>query len=143
MKNYDEYQKFMRYKYSSHSFSIFTTLWIVNYFFSFILDIQWAESQHLETLLLIFIAVAYFLFMNTYRGSYFTKSQSPIFYSVLFFVLSILNIRLSFSPYTSLIINGQVTSNVINLAAGAIWLTIPIAYIARIIVEKKRNSNDD
>lgn len=139
MNKFDEYQKFMRYKHGAQAFFLFLFLWVVNFFSSVVLEVQWAETQHTETALLVFAAVAYSIVRNIYHGAYFTKRQSPIFYSLLFLVTGILNIWTSLSPYTPLIENGKLTFNSIIFFTGFIWLSIPLTYLVRSVVEKVRD----
>lgn len=142
MKNFDEYQRLMRYKYGYHSFLIILVLGVLNFNINLFIDIQWAETQPLEFMLLIFIAVGYSIVMNIYKGAYFTKHQNSKMYAIIFFLLGLVNIYLSSSPYSPLIIDGRLSSNSIMLVSGMLWISIPIAYLTRVIVEKRRESSD-
>ncbi|OJF90777.1 hypothetical protein [Alkalibacterium sp. 20] len=143
MTNYDEYQKFMRYKYGYHSFAIILILTVLNFNLDLIFNLQWAETKSLEFMLLIFLAIGYSIVMNIYKGAYFSKKQNPKIYAVIFFFLGLANIYLSFSPYSPLISDGLVTSNSMMLVSGLLWISIPVAYLTRIIVEKKRDEKDN
>lgn len=84
MKYYDEYQKFMRYKYGHHAFAIVLTLTILNMIISSAYDIQWAQTKEIESIVIIVLAVFYAIIMSIYRGAYFAKWENPIFYSIIF-----------------------------------------------------------
>lgn len=142
MTGYDEYQKLMRYKYGYHSFMIILVLSIINFNLTVFMELQWAESKSLEFMLLIFLAIGYSIVMNIYKGAYFAKHQNSKMYTVFFFLLGIANIYLSSSPYSPLITDGLVTLNSIMLISGMLWISIPVAYLTRIFVEKRRASKE-
>ncbi|WP_368645392.1 hypothetical protein AB4027_11125 [Alkalibacterium putridalgicola] len=142
MDNFDEYQKLMRYKYGYHSFFIIVALSIINFNLELFYDIQWAETKSLEFMLFIFLAAGYSIVMNVYKGAYFTKKQNSNMYAVIFLFIGIANFYLSISPYSPLIIDGLLTSNIIKLVNGLIWTSLPVAYFTRQLVDKKRNEND-
>lgn len=142
MTGYDEYQKLMRYKYGYHSFMIILVLSIINFNLTVFMELQWAESKSLEFMLLIFLAIGYSIVMNIYKGAYFAKHQNSKMYAFIFFLLGIANIYLSSSPYSPLITDGLVTLNSIMLISGMLWISIPVAYLTRIFVEKRRASKE-
>lgn len=142
MTNYDEYQKFIRYKYGHHSFLLVLILVFINSWLSLFRDIQWAETKELETMLLIFIAVIYSIVMNTYHGAYFNRKQSPKIYAFIFFILGIVNIYLALSPYTPLIVDRKVTLHSLTGVSAILWLSIPAAYLMRRFVDIKREKED-
>ena len=57
MKQYDEYQKFMRYKYGYYSFMTLILLIVSNYILGLIFEVQWAQTKELETIIITFITV--------------------------------------------------------------------------------------
>ncbi len=142
MKYYDEYQKLLRYKYGYHSFLIIIVLSVINFNLTLFMDTQWAETKYLEFMLLLFFAAGYSIVMNVYKGSYFTRHQSVKMYSV-FFLLGLVNLYLSSSPYSPLIKDGLITSNSIMFVNALIFISMPIAFLSRIVVEKRLNSDDD
>ncbi|MDZ7836363.1 MAG: hypothetical protein U5K84_14515 [Alkalibacterium sp.] len=139
MKNFDEYQKFMRYKYGYQAFGIVLVLTLINYFMSLFMSLL-GETRELETMVIVLIAIMYSLIMYIYKGAYFTKKQNHKLYAVIFFLIGVLNIFNSLSPYTPLIADGKITSNFLILIAGILWLSIPATYVTRMVVEKKRAS---
>ncbi|WP_143009229.1 hypothetical protein [Alkalibacterium thalassium] len=50
---------------------------------------------------------------------------------------------LSFSPHTPMIVDGQLTFNVMMLMSGIVWLAIPITYFVKLVVEKRRDAKED
>lgn len=142
MDQFDEYQKLMRYKYGAYSFIFLMVLIMINYFLSLFLEIQWAETKELEFLLLLFIALGYFIVMSVYKGAFFYQKYKPTVYSFVYFLLGLMNIYLSFSPDFLLITDGLVSFNIIMLLSGLIWFLIPAAYFTRVLVEKRRDLND-
>lgn len=142
MINYDEYQKFMRYKHGHHAFILVLILVLINFWFTLFRDLQWAETKELETILLIFVAVIYSVVMNIYHGAYFNRKQSPQLYALLFFGLGLLNLYLAFSPYRPLIVDGQVTMNIIMVVNGVFFILIPAVYMTRVLVDKLRKKDD-
>ncbi|WP_423190216.1 hypothetical protein ACO1PF_04930 [Alkalibacterium sp. f15] len=143
MNQFDEYQKFMRYKYGYHSFFIIVALSIINFNLELFYDIQWAETKSLEFILFIFLAVGYSIVMNVYKGAYFTKKQNSNVYAFIFLFIGLANFYLSTSPYSPLMIDGLLTSNNIMLVNGLIWTSIPSAYFTRILVEKRREREEN
>lgn len=145
MNQYDEYQKQMRYKYDSHAFMILIVLVFANFMFTYFNDFHWADPIGLEYLVLCFVAVTYSVLMYIYRGAYFTKRQNGKLYAGLFFVIGLLNIYTSFSPYSPAVVaDGKLTFNVIMPFSGMLFMLISLAYVAKLLSEKrKENSEDD
>lgn len=142
MTNYDEYQKFIRYKYGHHAFLLVLVLVLINFWFSLFRDLQWAETKELEIILLIFVAVIYSVLMNIYHGAYFTRKQSPQLYSLLFFGSGLLNLYLALSPYRPLIVDGQITMNSIMVVNGIFLILIPAAYMTKVLVDIRREKDE-
>lgn len=138
MDPFDEYQRSLRHKYGYHSFLIIFVLGIINFNLHLFFDFQWGETQSLEFVLLLFFGVAYSIVMNIYNGAYFPKKQKALRLTLLFGFAGISNIYLSFSPHSPLIINGLLTTNSFMLVSGLVWLSIPSAYLTRILMEKKQ-----
>ncbi|GEK91120.1 hypothetical protein AKA01nite_07420 [Alkalibacterium kapii] len=84
MNQFDEYQKLIRYKFGTYSFVLLAVLIFLNYFLTFIFEIQWAETKELEFMLIAFISVLYLTAMSVYKGAYFKKSIN-LLYMYLFF----------------------------------------------------------
>lgn len=143
MNQFDEYQKSLRHKYGYHSFMIILVLAITNFSLHLFYDFQWGETQSLEFILLLFLAIAYSIFMNVYKGAYFPKNEKAVRLTLLLCFGGIFNIYLSFSPHSPLIVNGLLTTNSVILVSGLIWLSIPSAYFTRILVEKRREREEN
>ncbi|PRY76201.1 hypothetical protein [Alkalibacterium olivapovliticus] len=142
MTGYDEYQKLMRYKYGSHSFTILLVLMFLNFTLSTYFDTQWAETKDMEYILLAYPAIYYSFITQIYHGAYFKKQQlstlNVLFLGLfgLFFILPPL-----FSQ-TALIADGRVTSDIVFPLLGFMWLCGSIAYLIRRLVEKRSISKD-
>lgn len=112
---------------------------MINYFLSSFLEIQWAESKELEFVLLIFIALGYFMMKSIYKGAYFYNKSNPTVFAVIFLLLGLANIYLSSSSLrTPMIVDGLVTFNSIMLVSGLLWISIPVAHFTRVLVDKRR-----
>lgn len=42
-----------------------------------------------------------------------------------------------------MIVDGQLTFNVMMLMSGIVWLAIPITYFVKLVVEKRRDAKED
>ena len=142
MDQFDEYQKLMRYKYGYQSFFVTIVLSIVNFNLDLFFDIQWAETKSLEFMLIIFISIGYSIVMNVYKGAYFAKHQNPVRFTAVFFILGIANIIISSSPHSPLISDGLITLNSVVVVYGLIWTAVPLAYLTRMLVDKRRELKD-
>lgn len=69
MKQYDEYQKFMRYKYGYYSFMTLILLIVSNYILGLIFEVQWAQTKELETIIITFITVLFFINISVYHNA--------------------------------------------------------------------------
>ncbi|GEK91119.1 hypothetical protein [Alkalibacterium kapii] len=139
MDGFDEYQKLIRYQYGTYSFILLSVLTFVNYFLSFIFEIQWAETKELEFILLAFGTAVYFVAMSVYKGAYFRKKQRPKVNVFLFTLIGLAHIYLSISYSTPIILEGYVTFNSITLVPGLLFISIPLAYLTRVAVEKRND----
>lgn len=143
MTNYDEYQKYMRYKYDSHAFKFLLFLVFINFAMGTYTDFQWAETSGLEHLILSFIAVIYSVIMYIYHGAYFNKKQNGKLYAGLFFAIGLLSLITGFSPYSPIIVDGKITSNIIMPLNGAMFVLISVAYLLKIFVEKRNDVKEE
>lgn len=69
IKQYDEYQKFMRYKYGYYSFMTLILLIVSNYILGLIFEVQWAQTKELETIIITFITVLFFINISVYHNA--------------------------------------------------------------------------
>ncbi|MCC5890890.1 MAG: hypothetical protein JJU01_09980, partial [Alkalibacterium sp.] len=118
-------------------------LGMINFSLHLFYDFQWAQTQGLEFLLLLFLAVTYSLVMNIYKGSYFHKKQKASRYALLALFIGLSHTYLSLSPHSPLLINGLLTANSIMLVSGLIWLSTFAAYFTRVLVEKRRDREEN
>ena len=142
MTNFDEYQKLLRYKHGHHAFLITMFLMFTNFIIDLSSDFQWAETKELESIIFMFVGIIYSVALNTYHGAYFDKKQNPKKYALIFFLLGIMNLYLTFSSSHSLLVDGRVSKNTIMAFSAVLWLSIPAAYILRKLVEKIRKEED-
>lgn len=130
--DYDDKQRFYRYKHGHHAF----VLTIVLLFVNGLLDLQWGETVHIETMLLLLTAFLYFTVMNVYYGAHFRKNDKPLWSNISFFILALFYIGQVLSRDDEMISNGKVSFKAVTLAIGICFLSIPLMYSIRIMVEK-------
>lgn len=139
LDDYDEKQRFYRYKHGHHAFLLIIILLFVNGIFGTTLDFQWGETVHIENMLLTLISFLYFTGMNVYRGAHFRKSDNPKWSNLSFLVLALLQIFQVVSRDEGVMTDGKVSFTAINLAIGICFLSVPLLYYIRIIIEKINN----
>ncbi|WP_208559198.1 hypothetical protein [Marinilactibacillus kalidii] len=142
MKNYDEYQKFLRYKYGSESFIIVLFLTFINFSVHLFSDRKWAENQSLEMMLLVFIAIIYSAVRMIYSGAYFKKKQNGPFIAITFALIGFCNLYLVFTSNFPIIENNILTYDVMKLVSSIFFLSLSLAYFVRTLVEKRLEKND-
>ena len=67
MKKYDEYQKFMRYKYGYYSFNSLIFLVVFNYLIGLFFNFHWAITKELEIIILLIMIALFFINMMIKR----------------------------------------------------------------------------
>ncbi|WP_301426262.1 hypothetical protein [Carnobacterium sp.] len=146
MKQYDEYQKFMRYKYGYYSFMTLILLIVSNYILGLIFEVQWAQTKELETIIITFITVLFFINISVYHNAYFRKNEDKKGSIIVLLFLGIFNI---FVAYQSLgvypedfILNGKIGEGLIQFFSGLMFLSIPITYFIRDKIDKKRSAKE-
>lgn len=146
MKQYDEYQKFMRYKYGYYSFMTLILLIVSNYILGLIFEVQWAQTKELETIIITFITVLFFINISVYHNAYFRKNEDKKGSIIGLLFLGIFNI---FVAYQSLgvypedfILNGKIGEGLIQFFSGIMFLSIPITYFIRDKIDKKRSAKE-
>lgn len=146
MKQYDEYQKFMRYKYGYYSFMTLILLIVSNYILGLIFEVQWAQTKELETIIITLITVLFFINISVYHNAYFRKNEDKKGSIIGLLFLGIFNI---FVAYQSLgvypedfILNGKIGEGLIQFFSGLMFLSIPITYFIRDKIDKKRSAKE-
>ena len=142
MTHFDEYQRFLRYKYGFYSFNILLGLFALNLFLGMVMEIQCGETRELEYILLVFSAVSFFIIVNTFKGSFFQKKENPNVLAFIFFFMGLAQIYLSLSPNSPIIVDNQVTTNSFILLGGVTWLSLAIAYLVRVFIDQKRDKKE-
>lgn len=140
MTHFDEYQRFLRYKYGFHSFLIVVVLSAFNFSMSSIWSIQWAETKEAEYLFLLSIAVFYSFIMSIYKGAYFHKNETPAFTIPLFLLSSFLYLDTSLS--SPLLSDGKLTMRGLYLLFAIMWFSGAILYVVKALIDKRRDKND-
>lgn len=114
----------------------------INYTLSTFLDLQWAETKELEYILLVYPAFFYSTITHIYHGAYYKKHQMSTL-NTFFLALSGLFITLiSLSETEPLILDGQVTSDIIFPLLGLLWLTSSVTYLVKRILDKRRAAEE-
>lgn len=139
MNGFDEYQRLLRYKYGYHSFGILFTLLAVNHF----VDYQWAQSTEEETMILAGVVANYFMVRLVFGGAYYGKRENPIFASLVAFVPGLLHLSAYLTGNSVLFENGRLADNAFVFFSALFWLSIPVTYAVRAVVDKLRERKED
>lgn len=143
MKDYDEYQKIMRYKYGYYSLNLLLVLLMINLILKFLLDSQWDETKELETLFIIGIVGLFFSGLTVYHNADFGKNDNVrwnlladillgIFYTIMFLPTAIDNPK-------NFVVNGKLTYDSFYILLGMIFFTRPVIYFIRKGIDKLRD----
>ncbi|AEB28888.1 hypothetical protein CAR_c01370 [Carnobacterium sp. 17-4] len=142
MKKYDEYQKFMRYKYGYYSFNSLIALIVFNYLIGLFFNFHWATTKELEIIIIIIMIALFFINACVYKNAYFYKHDDKKSYSWLFFIIGVISLYTNFQTFLispeKIILNGKVGSGVIPLFSGLIFLSISVTYFIRNRIDKNR-----
>lgn len=137
MREYDEYQKFIRYKNGAQAFWFLAILLFLNSFLNRI-NVQWGENYSIETLFLLEISIGYYVLKNTYQGAFFDKYENPKKQSLYSFLWGLIYLYLTYSPSFTVFINGKISQDFLHLFVGIICLAIPMVFFIRTMVDKSR-----
>ncbi|GAB2499822.1 hypothetical protein GCM10008929_20490 [Alkalibacterium psychrotolerans] len=139
MKQYDEYQKYYNYKYGSHSFNILMLSILINSSLA-TFEIQWAETRELEYALLVFPALYYSLLMNIYKGSYYKKNSLSALNSFFLGLWGVIfSLWIIFMGPDILSSSGQVTSGIVPLLLGLMWVCGATVHAIASLIENKKD----
>ena len=143
MKQYDEYQKLMRYKYGYYSFILLVGLLILNTLLGITFDTQWGETKEIETLVIMFLVMLFFVILSVFHNAYFRKNDNVKGYIWLFLITGIFNFYVSFEiggfEMSNISTSGKVSSENVQTIGNLIWLAIPITYFIRNAIDKRRD----
>lgn len=139
MREYDEYQKFLRYKYGYHSFVILFSLLAINHF----VDYQWAYSKENEIQILVWVTSIYFVVRLTFSGAYFGKRDNPLLANLFVSVPGLLYLSDYLTGHSVLFENGRLAAGSIWFFIALFWLSIPLTYAIRTVVDKLRERKED
>lgn len=140
MNNYDEYQRFMRYRSSYYSFFLITLLLLVNYFVTEVKGFQWAEDGSVELLFIILIPVTFMNIANTWQGAHFNRKEKPWRSNIIVLALGMLYVLLALSSESmqdkGLLYDGKLTFVAAQSMLGLTWIAIPATYFVRKLWDK-------
>ena len=146
MKQYDEYQKFMRYKYGYYSFMTLILLIVSNYILGLIFEVQWAQTKELETIIITLITVLFFINISVYHNAYFRNNEDKKGSIIGLLFLGIFNIFVAYQSLSvypeDFILNGKIGEGLIQFFSGLMFLSIPITYFIRDKIDKKRSARE-
>ncbi|WP_028274690.1 DUF6773 family protein [Atopococcus tabaci] len=137
MREYDEYQKFIRYKNGTQAFLLLSILLFLNSLLNS-LNVQWGETYSIETLFLLEISIGYYVLKNTYQGAFFDKYENPKRQSLYSFLWGLIYLYLVHSPSFAIFIDGKISQDFLHLFVGIICLAIPMVFLIRTMVDKSR-----
>ena len=133
-------RNYKRYRNGFHAFRILVTLYLGNLVLNDLSGIAWAETQRLESTIIIILSVTCMTVLNVYTGAHFAKWENPIIISIISTIAGILFLSSTISPYLPIIENGKLTMHATSLFVGINFLTIPVTYLVKISVEKIKDA---
>jgi len=143
MKQYDEYQKLMRYKYGYYSFISLIGLIMLNYFLGLSPNLQWGATKELEILIILFLVVLFFINISIYHHAYFRKNDNKKGISLLFLLTGLFSLYITFLIMPEeIIIDEKIGSGAISLFSGLLFLSIPITTFIRNRIDKKMEKKE-
>ncbi|WP_414839583.1 hypothetical protein [Carnobacterium sp. TMP28] len=146
MKQYDEYQKLMRYKYGYYSFISLISLIMLNYFLGLFPNLQWAATKELEIMIILFLVVLFFINISIYHHAYFRKIDNKNRISWLFLIMGLFSLYLTYRNFLNfpeeLIVDGKVGSSAIRLFSGIFFLSVPITTFIRNKLDEKMEKKE-
>lgn len=146
MKQYDEYQKLMRYKYGYYSFISLISLIILNYFLGLFPNLQWGATIETEMLIIVFVVVIFFANISVYHNAYFRKKDNKKGISWLFLITGLFSLYTTYQTFLfmpeEIIIDGKIGSGAIQLFSGILFLSIPITTFIRNGIDKKMEKKE-
>ncbi len=146
MKQYDEYQKLMRYKYGYYSFISLISLIMLSYFLGLFSNLQWATTKELEMLIIMFIVILFFGNISVYNHAYFRKNDNKKGISLLFLLTGLFSLYTTYQTFLimpeEIIIDGKIGSGAIQLFPGLLFLSIPITNFIRNRIDKKMEKKE-
>jgi len=147
MKDYDEFQRFWRYKYGHNALFILIGMLALNVSF-FIEDFNWAASPEIELWILLFISIIYFSVMTNFRGANEHTIEKNKMMHFTLIALSFVMFYIVYIGYqegpTYLMKNGKLESGFIHLLLGISFLSDSVASYAGRLYEnwKERKARE-
>ena len=141
VKQYDEFQKLMRYKYGYYSFISLASLIILNYILGLFLDFHWGATKELEILIIVYIVALFFVNICVYHNAYFRKNDNKMILSWLCLITGLIGLYTTYQTFLirpeEIIIDGKIGSGVIQLFSSILFLSIPVTDFIRNKIDKK------
>ena len=146
MKQYDEYQKLMRYKYGYYSFNTLIILLALNYILGLFFNFQWGATKELEMLSILFIVAIVFTNISVYHNAYFRKNENKKDSSWLLLFVGLFGLYGTYQTFLfqpeEIIINGNINRGIIQLFSSLMFVSIPITYFVRNKIDERRDRKD-
>lgn len=146
MKQYDEYQKLMRYKYGYYSFIYLISLLALNYILGLFFNFQWGATKETEMLIIMFVVAIFFANISVYHNAYFRKNDNKKGISWLFLITGLFSLYTTYQTFLfmpeEIIIDGKIGSGAIQLFSGILFLSIPVTTFIRNRIDKKMEKKE-
>lgn len=143
MKNFDEYQRFKRYRNGHHTFFFTIFLLVVNIFIELITGTGWGEPRSVEVLVILSISVIFFNITNTFQGAYFRKTEKPLWSNLGILVAALFYLMIYFAAPSfggqGLIEEGNITIRAVHLLVFLNAISIPITYFISLLIERRKD----
>ncbi|SEL23819.1 hypothetical protein SAMN04488700_0385 [Carnobacterium iners] len=141
MKQYDEYQKLMRYKYGYYSFIYLISLLGLNYLLGLFFNLQWGATKETEMLIIMFVVVIFFTNISVYHNAYFRKKDDKKVYSWLLLIVGLFSLYTTYQTFLimleEIMINGKINEGATRFLSGSLLVSIPITYFIKNKIDKK------
>lgn len=146
MKQYDEYQKLIRYKYGYYSYISLASLLVFNYIIGQYFNFQWGATKEIEMLIILFVVAIFFANISVYHHAYFRKNEDKKGYSWLLLIVGLFGLYVTYQIFLhqpeEIMINGNINRGAIYLFSSLMFVSIPITYFLRNKIDEKRDRID-
>lgn len=146
MKQYDEYQKLMRYKYGYYSFIYLISLLALNYILGLFFNFHWGATKETEMLIIMFVVVIFYANISVYHNAYFRKKDDKKSYSWLLLIIGLLGLYTTYQTFLvrpeEIMINGKINEGATQFFSGIMFVSIPITYFIKNKIDEKRERKE-
>lgn len=141
MKDFDEYQRMMRYRNGHHSFFLTLALILLNVLIEMMRGIGWGVSNSVETLVIFSVSIIFFNVMNTLQGAYFRKAEKPLWGNLGILTAGVIYCLIYFdsnpNPAQELLLDGKVTIRAVQFLVILNAFSIPLTYFIKYFIDRK------